>query len=163
MKQTQQTHEEVSGELFSSLHNIFRIVGFEKNMNGKAPAITLTQMRVLSTFNAHDVVHISEVSRALNMSIQSVNNLVKRLEVMGYVERTQNSRDRRLSDIHFTKKGRRGFDQFRAEQFGILQLLIQELSGAERKKVYASVACAAQLLEKAALNAAAKNAAASAG
>ena len=69
-------------------------------------------MQVLSFFNESDVVHISEVSRKLNMSIQSVNNLVKRMEVLGYVERTQNEQDKRLSDIRFTQKGRSGFRCF---------------------------------------------------
>ena len=68
---------------------------------------------------------------------------------MGYVERTQNEQDKRLSDIRFTQKGREGFEMFRAEQLGFLNLLLQQLDEAERRQVLQSVECAAELFQKA--------------
>ena len=140
-------------ELFINFQKLFRCLDFGRSLKGKAPLITVTQMRVLSFFNERDVVYISEVSRSLGMSIQSVNNLVSRLEALGYVERSKNAEDKRLSDIRFTQKGRDGFDMFRAEQLGSLSLLLQQLDKAERQAVLQSVECAAGLFQKAMIRA----------
>jgi MarR family transcriptional regulator, organic hydroperoxide resistance regulator len=143
-------------ELFINFQKLFRCMDFGRGMRGPVPVLTVRQMQVLSFFNESDVVHISEVSRKLNMSIQSVNNLVKRMEVLGYVERTQNEQDKRLSDIRFTQKGRTGFELFRAAQLGFLNLLLQKLDAAERLRVLQAVESAAELFQKAVIKAAEK-------
>jgi DNA-binding MarR family transcriptional regulator len=130
---------------------------FGRGLQGRTPVLTVRQMQVLSFFNESDTVHISEVSRKLNMSIQSVNNLVKRLEVMGYVERNQNEHDKRLSDIRFTQKGREGFQMFRSMQLGFLQEMLQQLSESERRTVLQSVEGAAELFQKAVMGLAEKS------
>ena len=140
-------------ELFINFQKLLRCMDFGRGMRGPAPVLTVRQMQVLSFFNESDVVHMSEVSCKLNMSMQSVNNLVKRLEVMGYVERSQNAQDKRLSDIGFTQKGRSGFDMFRAEQLGFLSLLLQQLDERERRAVLQAVECAAGLFQKAVMSA----------
>ena len=145
-------------ELYINFQKLFRCMDFGRGMRGRAPVLTVQQMRLLSFFNESDTVHISEVSRKLNMSMQSVNNMVKRLEVMGYVERTKNDQDKRLSDIRFTKKGREGFEMFRVEQFGFLSVLLQQLDEQERREVVRSIVGAAGLLEKAVLHIAEKTA-----
>jgi DNA-binding MarR family transcriptional regulator len=147
----------LTNELFINFQKLFRCMDFGRGMKGRAPVLTVRQMQVLSFFNESDVVHISEVSRRLNMSIQSVNNLVKRMEVMSYVERTQNEQDKRLSDIRFTQKGRIGFEMFRAEQLGFLSLLLQKLDAAERVRVLQAVQSAAELFQKAVIKAAEKD------
>ena len=139
----------ITTEMLISLHKLFRCLDFGRGLQGSAPVLTMRQMQVLSFFNESDVVHISEVSRKLNMSIQSVNNLVKRLEVTGFVTRAQNEKDKRLSDIRFTKKGSEGFRMFRAEQLGILSLLLRQLDESERRTALESIECAAGLFQKA--------------
>ncbi|MBN2106849.1 MAG: winged helix DNA-binding protein [Deltaproteobacteria bacterium] len=153
----------LTNKLFIDFQKLFRCMDFGRSLHGRNPVLTFRQMQVLSFFNESDTVHISEVSRKLNMSIQSVNNLVKRLEVMGYVERTQNEHDKRLSDIRFTAKGLAGFNMFRAEQLGFLSLLLQQLDAAERKAALEAVECAASLFQKAVMNASHKEAACAGG
>ncbi len=140
-------------ELFIKFQKLFRCMDFGRGMRSPVPVLTVRQMQVLSFFNESDVVHISEVSRKLNMSMQSVNNLVKRMEVLGYVERTQNEQDKRLSDIRFTQKGRAGFEMFRAAQIGFLSLLLKQLDERDRLAVLQSVTCAAELFQKAVMGA----------
>jgi DNA-binding MarR family transcriptional regulator len=144
--------DRLTNELFVNFQKLFRCMDFGRGLQGRTPVLTVRQMQVLSFFNESDTVHISEVSRKLNMSIQSVNNLVKRLEVMGYVERNQNEQDKRLSDIRFTSKGLAGFNMFRAEQLGFLSLLLQQFDAAERKAALEAVECAANLFQKAVMN-----------
>ncbi len=145
--------DRVTAELFINLQKLLRCFDFDRGLRGRKTMLTVRQMQVLSFFNESDVVHISEVSRKLNMSMQSVNNLVKRMEVMGYVERTQNEQDKRLSDICFTQKGRDGFDMFRAGQLGTLHRLLEQLDEAERKQVLQALECAAGLFQKAVMSA----------
>lgn len=152
-KKKQTDVDALTRELFLNFQKLFRCMDFGRGMQGRTPVLTVRQMQVLSFFNESDVVHISEVSRKLNMSMQSVNNLVKRMEVLGYVERTQNEQDKRLSDIRFTQKGRAGFDMFRATQLGFLSLLLQQLDEIDRKAVLQSVTCAAELFQKAVMGA----------
>ena len=148
--------DKLTKELFINFQKLFRCMDFGRGMRSPVPVLTVRQMQVLSFFNESDVVHISEVSRKLNMSIQSVNNLVKRMEVLGYVERTQNEQDKRLSDIRFTQKGRAGFEMFRAAQLGFLNLLLEKLNAAERLQVLQAVESAAELFQKAVIKAAEK-------
>ena len=144
----------IATELVISFQKMFRCLDFGRSLKGKAPSLTVTQMRVLSFFNEKDVVYISEVSRSLGMSIQSVNNLISRLEVLGYVERSKNAEDKRLSDIRLTEKGSAGFEMFRSEQLEIVAGIVNQLEPAEQKMLVATVANAALVLEKAAMKAA---------
>jgi DNA-binding MarR family transcriptional regulator len=147
----QKKPEDISVELFINFQKLFRCMDFGRGMRDRSPVLTVRQMQVLSFFNESEEVHISDVSRRLNMSIQSVNNMVKRLEVMGYVERTKNEQDKRLSDIRFTKKGRDGFEMFRAEQLNFIALLLKQLDEPERAAAAQGVERAAALMQKAML------------
>ena len=149
MSKSQKTHERVSGELFSSLHNIFRIVGFEKNMNGKAPAITITQMRVLSMFNSQNVLHISEISPILGMSVPSVNNVVSRLEAAGYLKRKKNRENKRFTDVSLTEKGKKSIQSFRTQNIRELAELLKEMPHKELQELNNALKRSAEILDKA--------------
>ena len=139
--------------LYVSLQKIFRGLSFGRSLRGKSPTLTVAQMRVLTFFNESDVVHISEISRMLGMSLQSVNNLVARLESLGYVVRSKNRDDKRLSDIRLTQKGRQGFSGFREEQLETLGTILDRLSPTDQRLLAAAIETAAVLFEKAASHA----------
>ena len=135
--------------LFVNFQRMFRCLSFGRSLKAKSPTLSVTQMRILSFFNESDVVHISEISRVLGMSLQSVNNLVHRLEVSGYVERSKNSSDKRLSDIRLTARGRMGFQAFRNEQFEVIGELLAGIEDSEQRLLIAIVEATAIILEKA--------------
>ena len=141
--------ERLSHQLYLNLQRILRSLDFGRSLKGKKLTLTVTQMRVLSFFNEKDVVYISEISRILGMSIQSVNNIIARLEVMGLVQRSQNKKDKRLSDIRLTPKGKKGLSAFRDGQLETLRFILNQLEPAERKVLNATIENAAMLLEKA--------------
>ena len=113
------------------------------------PVLTITQMRVLSFFSDRDVIHISDISRRLDMSIQSVNNLISRLEATGYVQRRPNPVDRRLADIRLTETGRASIDSFHDFHIQQLQALLRGVSPRDRRQLTAALDEAARILEKA--------------
>jgi len=142
------SHTARSETLYLNLQKIFRRLSFGRSLKAKAPTLSVTQMRILSFFNERDVVYISEISRVLGMSLQSVNNMVHRLEDRGYVERSKNSSDKRLSDIRLTEKGRMGFQAFRNEQFEVISEILAGIDPVEQKLLAATVETAAAILEK---------------
>jgi len=149
MKTKSAADDETTRKLQLNFQRMFRCLDFGRSMQGRPPTLTVTQMRILSFFTESDVVYISEVSRRLGMSMQSVNNLVSRLEVLGYVERSKNADDKRLSDVRLTEKGKKGFEAFRGEQLAILGEMVSRLDAAEQKALAACVENAAAILERA--------------
>jgi DNA-binding MarR family transcriptional regulator len=139
---------ELPSELYLNFQKILRCLNFGRGLN-KAPSITGTQMRILSLFNENDIVHISEISRVLGMSIQSANNIVRRLETMGYVTISKNEKDKRLSDIRLSDYGLEGLEAFRNGQLQSISHVIDSLSKAEKELLNAAVKNAAIILEKA--------------
>jgi len=149
MKTDVQEQPAMTTTLFVNFQRMFRCLSFGRSLKAKNPTLSVTQMRILSFFNESDVVHISEISRVLGMSLQSVNNLVHRLEVMGHVERSKNRHDKRMSDIRLTARGLAGFKAFRGEQLEIIGEILAGIEPAEKKLLLASVEAAAIILEKA--------------
>jgi DNA-binding MarR family transcriptional regulator len=139
---------ELSAELYLNFQKILRSLNFGRGLN-KAPSITGTQMRILSLFNEKEIVHISEISRVLGMSIQSANNIVRRLETLGYVTISKNEKDKRLSDIRLSDYGMEGLEAFRNGQLQSISHIIDSLSKAEKELLNAAVKNAAIILEKA--------------
>lgn len=113
------------------------------------PVLTITQMRVLAFFNECEVIHVSDISRRLEMSIQSVNNLISRLEATGYVQRSANHQDRRLTDIRLTDAGRESIRAFQKFHVQHLRALLHGLSDHDRKRLTKALEEAAGILEKA--------------
>ena len=142
---------ELSAELYLNFQKILRSLNFGRGLN-KTPSITGTQMRILSLFNEKEIVHISEISRVLGMSIQSANNIVRRLDTMGYVTISKNEKDKRLSDIRLSDYGMEGFEAFRNGQLQSISHIIESLTKAEKELLNATVKNAALILEKASVS-----------
>ncbi|MCP4716192.1 MAG: MarR family transcriptional regulator [Deltaproteobacteria bacterium] len=117
-------------------------------MNAQSLPITLTQMRILSLFTEQDIIHISEASRRLGMTIQSVNNIIRRLEDAGYVSRTPNKDNKRFSDISLTAKGKKRFTAFRSSQVNTLSPVLDRLTQKEQTRLFTALQDAASILDK---------------
>jgi len=137
-------------DLYKNFQKVFRTLNFTKPIlaDTQYRKVTPTQLRIISFFHLGDVVHISEISRIFGMSLQSVNNLVKRLEIMGYVKRSKNEKDKRLSDIKLTKKGRDLFDYNRLEQIKMLRTVMRNLEPSESKALNAAMEMVSAILQK---------------
>ena len=148
MKLATQDRDKSPQVLARNLQKILRCLEYGTYVSTR-PVLTITQMRVLSFFNDRDIIHISDISRRADMSIQSVNNLVSRLEAGGYVQRSPNVQDRRLSDIRLTDTGRASIDLFQRFHVQHLQALLQELSPNDLQHLTDALTDAAYILEKA--------------
>lgn len=136
-------------KIYLNLQKIFRCLNIGRVFQGKSLPITITQMRALSLFNEADVVNISDISRSLSMSLQSATNLVRRLEFLGYLERSKNKQDKRVSEVRLTSKGKKKLDFFRRGELATIQRLLDGLDSFEGKVLNEALTNASLLLEKA--------------
>ena len=137
-----------STEIYLKFQKILRYLNLGKGLKRGTPGITGTQMRVLSLFNEKEIISISEISRAFDMSIQSANNIVRRLESIGYVEISKNEKDKRISDVKLTPYGMERFDAFRDSQMKTLNNIISSIDPSERELLGASVNNVALILAR---------------
>lgn len=136
-------------KIYLNLQKIFRCLNIGRVFQGKSLPISITQMRALSLFNEAEVVNITDISRALGMSLQSATNLVRRLELAGYLERSKNKKDKRVSEVRLTAKGKQRLNFFRKGELGTIQRLLDGLDPFEGKVLNEALTNASLLFEKA--------------
>lgn len=136
-------------KIYLNLQKIFRCLNIGQVFQGKSLPITITQMRALSLFNEDEVVTISNIGRSLGMSLQSATNLVRRLELLGYLERSKNKNDKRVSEVRLTAKGKKRLTFFRQGELGTIQRLLDGLDPFEGKVLNEALTNASLLFEKA--------------
>ncbi len=141
--------DNLPGLVYLNLQKIFRCLNVGRSFQGKRLPITIMQMRALSLFNERDTVTISDISRSLGISLQSATNLVFRLEQLGYLERSKNDRDKRVSDVHLTAKGKKRLSLFREGEIETVKALLQRLNPVEVKVLNETLHGVALLFEKA--------------
>jgi DNA-binding MarR family transcriptional regulator len=136
-------------QVYLNLQKIFRCLNVGRSFQGKRLPITITQMRALSLFNERDTVNISDISRSLGMSLQSATNLVFRLEQLGYLERFKNNKDKRVSDVRLTAKGKKRLGLFRTGEIDTVKVLLDRLNPVEVQVLHETLNGVALLFEKA--------------
>ena len=136
-------------KIYLNLQKIFRSLNIGQAFQGRSLPISLTQMRALSLFNEQELVNISDISRSLRMSIQSATNLVNRLQLAGYVEKSKNKDDKRISQVRLTRKGKQRLSFFRTGELQTIQHLLNQLDPFEGKVLNEALTNASLLLQKA--------------
>ena len=141
--------DNLPSQVYLNLQKIFRCLNVGRSFEGKRLPITIMQMRALSLFNERDTVNISDISRSLGMSLQSATNLVFRLEQLGYLERSKNNKDKRVSDVRLTAKGKKRLSLFRTGEVDTVKALLDGLNPVEVKVLNETLHGVALLFEKA--------------
>ena len=141
--------DNLPSQVYLNLQKIFRCLNVGRSFEGKRLPITITQMRALSLFNERETVTISDISRSLGMSLQSATNLIFRLEHLGYLERSKNNLDKRVSDVRLTAKGKKRLSLFRTGEVDTVKALLDRLNPVEVKVLNETLHGVALLFEKA--------------
>ena len=147
--QESEAPDTVPCQVYLNLQKIFRCLNLGRSFQGKRLPITITQMRALSLFNERDTVNISDIGRSLGMSLQSATNLIFRLEQLGNLERFKNDRDKRVSDVRLTAKGKKRLSLFRTGEIDTVKTLLGRLNPVEVKVLNETLNGVALLFEKA--------------
>jgi DNA-binding MarR family transcriptional regulator len=99
-------------------------------------------------FNENKIISISEINRDFDISIQSANIIVRRLESIGYVEISKNEKDKRISDFKLIPYGWERFDASRDSQIKTFNSIINLIDPSERELLDAAVHNVALILAR---------------
>jgi MarR family transcriptional regulator, organic hydroperoxide resistance regulator len=149
MRSTQSDPDMLPHQIYLNLQKILRSLNIGRTFQGKRLPITIMQMRALSLFNEQESVTITDISKSLGMSLQSATNLIFRLEQLGYLERSKNEKDKRVSDVRLTAKGKKRLNAFRSNEVENVKLLLDRLNPVEIKVLNETLNGVALLFEKA--------------
>nr|WP_279288980.1 MarR family transcriptional regulator [Anaerosolibacter carboniphilus] len=67
-------------------------------------SLTSSQILVLSLLYNHLELRISEIASSIGLPDSNVSGIIDRLEKAGYVERSRNTKDRRVVNVKLTDK-----------------------------------------------------------
>lgn len=94
-------------------------------------SITPGGMFVLGSLKRHGILSMSDIGKCLMMPKPHITVIVDRLIEAGYVERQNNSKDRRVINISITKKGLRDFEKIKQSSSEMLKAKLVLLSDIE--------------------------------
>jgi DNA-binding MarR family transcriptional regulator len=137
------TIEQTADRLHSLAIHLLRRVRRTDTETGLSPA----RASALSVLVFGGTRTIGELAAAEQVSAPTMTRLVAGLEADGFVKRTPDARDRRVTRVSATAIGRRVLDAGRARRIAQVVELLERLSPGEQRAVSAAVACLEAVLE----------------
>lgn len=93
--------------ILSAIRRIIRAVDIHsRKLHGEFD-ITTPQMICIYELSRNDAITLSQLSKAVNIGMSTVNGIVDRLELKGLLTRQRSLKDRRKVLLHLTEAGRR--------------------------------------------------------
>ncbi|MGB9588766.1 MAG: MarR family winged helix-turn-helix transcriptional regulator [Armatimonadota bacterium] len=80
----------------------------------------------------HGVCSVSDIAEGLSVSYSAASQLVDRLVSRGFVTRSENKRDRRLSEIQLTKDGQELIEQIRRNRVESMSRILYRMDAGSR-------------------------------
>jgi len=100
---------------------------------GSGLGVTLTQYTVLSHLSGRDDLTSADLARRLEISPQSVNEMVSALEAAGHLERRPAPPNRKILRLHITPRGREHLARAEAAIDEAEAYLLHAVSSQDRK------------------------------
>jgi DNA-binding MarR family transcriptional regulator len=109
--------------------------------------ITPSQLSALAMVDRHGPLTLGDLANLENVQPPSISRIVGALEGEGWVERTADERDRRVSLVQTTAAGRRELRQIRSERSAWLRRRLDSLDEADRRCLAVALPALERLLE----------------
>lgn len=93
--------------ILSAIRRIIRAVDIHSRKLHNEFDITTPQMICIYELSRNDGITLSQLSKAVNIGISTVNGIVDRLELKGLLTRHRSQQDRRKVLLHLTEAGRK--------------------------------------------------------
>ncbi|WP_334143420.1 MarR family winged helix-turn-helix transcriptional regulator [Rhabdothermincola sp.] len=110
--------------------------------------ITPSQLSALVTIAKRGPLTLGELAAIENVQPPTISRIVGALEGEGWVERTSDERDRRISLVRATPAARRELEQIREERNAWLADRLATLSAGDRNRLLAALPALEQLLDE---------------
>lgn len=94
-------------------------------------ALSMVHLNVLMLLQSNGPLPMSRLADLLDVSVASATGIVDRMEKRGVVERRHSETDRRVVEIHLTKRGTLVFSVMHTERMKRLRKLVVTMSDAE--------------------------------
>jgi DNA-binding MarR family transcriptional regulator len=111
--------------------------------------LTFTQLRALFVLATRPRVRVSDLARALGMSLASASALSERLGRLGYVVRQRGVDDQRTVFLVLSAEGRRLLDRLERQSTAQLSRVIRGMTEAERMALTVSLRAFVRLAPRA--------------
>ncbi|MBI5440431.1 MAG: MarR family transcriptional regulator [Deltaproteobacteria bacterium] len=105
----------------------------------RSHGLSFPQYNVLRVLEASEQGRntVSGVSRIMLVPVANMTGLAKGLERDGFILRTSDPRDERVTVLEITEKGRRTLDDLRAAKDDHIEAILSGFSGEERQELLA--------------------------
>lgn len=125
---------EVAGRLRYSVFRLARLLR-QQDDSGVPPAL----LTALSAVEREGAITLGELARQEQVTPPTITKVVAALEEKGFVERTRDDSDGRVSRIRATAKGRRQLEAGRARKTAWLAKQLGDLGDDELARVFAAL------------------------
>jgi len=128
------------------IHDVSRMrrTAFDHLM--KPLGVTRAQWWVLAHLSRNDGIMQTKLAGALDVGKASVGNFIERLESSGLVERRDDPVDKRAKRVFMAKAGHQLLKRMTLEENRLNELILKDLSPAERESMIEHLGCIKQAL-----------------
>lgn len=123
-------------DLFTEILHKAVTIGALREVN---PEVTPSLAQGLQYVYQHGVCSVSDIARGLSMSYSAASQLTERLVQRRLVTRHENQRDRRLSEVKLTDRGRELVEQIRFHRIMGMSRILERMDPECRKALVADL------------------------
>ncbi len=114
-----------------------RLHGVKKNNPETRGVISAQESQLLLSVGTKESLKMSEIAKALQLTLSSVTALVDKLEAKAFVTRQRSLEDRRIVRVSLTAEGRKLYDSIEGAQRKLSMSLLKVLSREEQDMLLA--------------------------
>ena len=107
----------------------------ERTLFAKSAGLSMPQFGILIQLHHKGRCGVSEIGEHFDITNAAASQLVEKLVQAGYLERTEDTNDRRVKQLNLTAKGENLIENGAQERYRWLDELTSQLSAEERGKV----------------------------
>lgn len=111
--------------------------------------VTDKQARILRQLDDRDPTMVGELAEFLGVTASTMSLNLKRLDEMGFVTRTKDPDDRRVTNVRLTERGRRVRDASALLDRGRVDAALRTLRAADRERALDGLSLLAEAAERA--------------
>lgn len=118
-------------DILSNFHACGHRLRLKPELNSNKPQITHSQWYVLGIIEHATTTSVKEIAQTLGISPSAITQLVDGLVESGLVERTENPKDRRATQLTLSAKGQKQIQAIKKEKMESFASLFEALSDNE--------------------------------
>ena len=139
MKKQHKHYKSVEG-IFNLKHSL-EYVFFRSFINhyNHPDALFHTHILTLVILSSNNILPMSEVSRRINLEKGSFTPIAAKLIKLGYIQKIQDTKDKRVYNLELTEAGREVAEDFKEKHLKFINQIIDQFNEAEKQSYFESI------------------------